>query len=362
MRRLSPLVGALLVAACGTHGAGGNAAATPTSSAARAAATPAPSSTSTPLIAVLRGGRVFLVDLEGRDVASEPGQVLQPAGAGGDRAAWIGQDGVLRAMGRNGRIEQLEKLSRTAQAALSPDGSRWLWSDGRFDAARSSWQSVLHLGGPVSEDRVVEQVTETGRALMPYRWDSAGAVAWLAPGGVGGYIPFYVAFGKAELVDVRNARIGRELAVPEGCGLTARAADGTAACETISASGVTLWLLRPDGSSTSIPLSRPRFNLAGNVSFRPGPVATLAAVGGAVGDSQHEVYSTDLVSVSAGTIRRFGPDGIAPAAGDWAWLEDGSLLGYGAAATPGELDVYIVAPDGRARKVTSGWPIGVLNG
>jgi hypothetical protein len=54
--------------------------------------------------------------------------------------------------------------------------------------------------------------------------------------------------------------------------------------------------------------------------------------------------------------------GLRPGGGAWSWLPDGSLLCYRpAGAAGGSPGVYVVAPDGSARQVTSsGIPVGVI--
>jgi hypothetical protein len=305
---------------------------------------------------------MVLVDLHGREVAAATEKVERPAGAGGSRATWVGTDGVLRALERDGSVHELQKLSsRSAWVQLSPDGTQWLWSDTQYNSGNSTFRSIVHLGAEGGKDVVIADVTDPSHQLLPYRWDSAGPLVMRSPVGVGGYILFFEAIGEVNVIDVLNGRIGKRVETPQRCALNARAADGTLACISRSDTGATLSLLKPDGSTSSIPLPRPEFQQAGNFSFRPGPVATTAVIGGAASvGPKAEQYVTGVISVGgASSMKRFGPDGFAPGEGDWAWLDDGSLVGYGSNGA-WELEVHVVAPDGSDRKLTTGRPVGVL--
>ena len=99
------------------------------------------------------------------------------------------------------------------------------------------------------------------------------------------------------------------------------------------------------------------------VSFAPGSVATTVVVGGATSAGPpSERYETDLLDIGSRTLRQFGPAGLRPVDGPWSWLPDGSLLAYRpAGAFGGDPGIYVVAPDGSAKKVLSaGTALGVI--
>jgi hypothetical protein len=313
-----------------------------------------------PLLVVVDGDRLKLVGLDGRDVASTTvAGGVGYAVAAGAAAAFVDAN-QLKSLHRDGSVETLATFAGAGgmPIAVAPGGRQWIWSDNALTG--STTRSSIHLSGTDGSDSVVESLTDptASRALRPYRWDSGGAVIEHGAVGIGGYILYFGATGDVDLLDPASRTVTPLWSGP--CVFQARASDGTIACLSQTDSGIVLKVGRPPGVQISIPLNRARFGQAGAISFKPGPTASLLVIGGARSNPDSEEYYTDLVDVAGdGNIRRFGPDGLRPGNGEWAWLDDGSLIEYG----PGTPAVtYVVAPDGRARQVTAGHPVGVVRG
>jgi hypothetical protein len=247
---------------------------------------------------------------------------------------------------------------------LSPDGQQWAWV-GQTVENDGLINSTLHIGS-LSGDRVIEVIGESQRALRPYRWDRAGLVVEHESIGRYGYAPFDPATGPVEMIDPQTGVL-HPLKNSADCYFLALALDGTTACETLSASGINLTLVRPDYSLWSMPLSKPGFNFAGNASFKLGSGPTTVLIGGSTFDPAHattsERMSTGTVDVDSGSIQLFGPTGIAPASGeDWVWLNDGSVIGEGWLQDPAtDSGVWVYSSDGSARRVSAGQAFGVLH-
>lgn len=341
----------------------------------RVAATPDAAPTSNPqrlLLAVTErqpnGGvstAVRLVDLAGTTVASTTGSLQTDAiGAAGGRLVFV--DGrQVRALAPEGTVTELGQLPAPylqlwGPIVLSPDGSAWAWASVTSSASGSD--STVYIGsGPV-----LRSTPEDGhRVLRLVVWNASGLVFEHAVTGLGGNYHFEFTTGPAELYDpVSGAR--RSL-TDAGCYFAAMAEDGTIACRVATptfAATRTLRIIHPDGLKIEVPLPYPTFNEAGDISFRPGVAARELAIGGLVGggDGAPDEYQTDLVDVATGSIHAFAP-GLRPGGGAWSSLPDGSLLCYRpAGAAGGSPGVYVVAPDGSARPVTSsGIPVGVIS-
>jgi len=353
---LVPLVFAL--AACGQATSPPSAA--PRAPAATPAATPTPDRT---LIAVTRDGSAGtttagLFTLDGRQVASITTAGLP--GLGGGMVTFV-DHGVLKGLTRDGTVEALGPIGSTG-AVVSPDAQHWMWST--FSSAGvNATSSRLVMGTRGGPDRVIAQQTAVGQALAPYSWTAAGPIYQSAAMGIGGYILFgdFVR-GPTYRFDPATGQVSTVLA-GTACTLADLAADGTIACYQNSTRA--LAVTAPGGRTVAVPLPTPAFNQWGAVSFGPGSSSAKLVVGGATGagaDGGQERYEMDLVDVGARTLRPFGPAGLRPAPGPWSWLPDGSLLAYRpAGAFGGDPGVYVVAPDGTARRVLpSGTPLGVI--
>jgi hypothetical protein len=341
--------------------------ATPAPDAAQAATSPgSPRS----LIAVVVEGSpttLHLVTLEGRDVArtSVP-SFASVAGVGGDMATFVVGD-QLKALRPTGTVETLGRLPgySAGKVIVSPDGQQWMWSV--YSSSGSSVNSKLMLSTRGGADRTIAEQTTTSepRILQPYRWGSAGPVYQSSAMGLGGYILFgEFTTGPTWRVDPATGQTAALLA-GNSCTLADLAPDGTIACFE-QPGGSLLNVLSPGGHVVQVPLPRPAFTHAGAVSFKPGSKAGTLVIGGATGagtSGGREQYETDLIDVGARSLHRFGPVGLRPGDGPWTWLPDGSLISYRPArALGGDPGVYLISPQGNARKVfASGTPIGVIS-
>ena len=270
--------------------------------------------------------------------------------------------GQLKGLKPSGSVETLGPLAgySAGPAVVSPDGQHWMW--GTFSSGSDGTvTSKLMLGSRGSADRVIDQEISQQRHLEPFRWTSAGPTYVAAPVGVGGYILFDIGGTPSWRFDPDTGKVTPLLAGTT-CKLGDLAQDGTIACLGMNS---TLDVLRPAGGVVEVALPKPAFTQRGAVSFAPGSVATTVVVGGATSAGPpSERYETDLLDIGSRTLRQFGPAGLRPVDGPWSWLPDGSLLAYRpAGAFGGDPGIYVVAPDGSAKKVLSaGTALGVITG
>jgi hypothetical protein len=365
MRSPLPLL-ALVVGLAGCAGQSATHAGSARSSA-PAASTPMPGRSLIAISDAAGAGRtaLSLVTLDGAQVARMvlPESAHPSPGVGGGMLTFV-DGGQLRGLTSSGKVEVLGPVAGSSSGpVVSPDGQHWMWADSSVSGMNIT--SRLILGSRGSPDRVIAQQTSQERRLAPYRWTSAGPTYVDAPSGIGGYILFAVGGSPSWHFDPDTGHVTSLLAGAT-CELADLAADGTVACIKSFAVG----LVSPTGHMAEVPLPRPAFNFYGAVSFAPGSSATTLVVGGATGagtDGKPEHYETDLLDVTSRTLRQFGPAGLRPVDGPWSWLPDGSLLTYRPAgpfgAFGGDPGVYVVAPDGSAKKVLStGEPLGVIAG
>jgi hypothetical protein len=275
--------------------------------------------------------------------------------------------GTLKGLTPSGTVETLGSLAGSADGAVvSPDGQHWMTATLTSDASGVTSQLVLGTRG--GADRVVARLTAQDRHLTPFRWTAAGPIYQHAVMGVGGYILFGDgASGSTYRFDAASGQVSTVLGTSDAsdCRLADLAADGTIACVR-SMPSLSLAVLSPGGHVVEMPLPRPAFNQYGAVSFLPGSGQRLV-IGGATSagsDGTPERYEIYLFDAGSRQLRPFGPAGLRPVAGPSSWLPDGSLLTYrpegAAGGSPG---IYVVQPDGSARKVlSSGTPLGVIAG
>jgi hypothetical protein len=326
--------------------------------AASAAPSPAPTRDRT-LIAVAQeaspaGATIGLYTLDGRLVAQAPLPAPRAASVAGGAVTFL-DGGTLKALTRDGTVETLGPAG--GLPVVSPDGRQWMWSASSFgaDGAVSSRLVLTTRGGP---DRVIARQTAVGRSLQPFRWTAAGPTYQSAATGIGGYILFGdTARGAVTSFDPATGQVTTRLG-DGGCAVGDLAADGTIAC----LENASLAVLSPGGHTVALPLPMPAFTQAGAVSFAPGSNTRLV-IGGATSAGAaggQERYELDVVDSGARTVRALGPAGLRPAGA--SWLPDGSLLAYRpAGAFGGDPGVYVVAPDGAARRVLpSGTPLGAI--
>lgn len=277
--------------------------------------------------------------------------------ASGSRIFVVERGGALKALHRDGSVEELGNLASTTPTPIvaSPDGNSWLW--GTLD---TNGKGTVYAGTKGASPRVVDQSTETARAVRPYSWTQRGPAIEHGAVGIGGYILFYTATGPIDLVDPASASI-TSLNGTTDCSFSDLATNGMNACFP-HGKGHTLSLMAAGGQVTSVALPADRFAVEGAAYFSPNGDQVI--VGGATGaGAGNERFATDLVKTSDGSITPLSLDNVRPANGEWAWMPDGSLIVYRpqvAAAGPG---VWLVGPSGTITKLaTTGEPIGVLTG
>ena len=366
---LSGVVLALALAGCGRGQDTSHRPASPVPT----ASAPVPSQPPTvipPLIAVAdRTGdgetTLSLVSLDGHQVA----HTIVPAsaswqGVGGGLLTFV-DHGTLKGLKPSGAVETLGSLAGSADGAVvSPDGQHWMTATLTSDASGVTSQLVLGTRG--GADRVVARLTAQDRHLTPFRWTAGGPIYQHAVMGVGGYILFGDgASGPTYRLDAGSGQVSTVLGTSDAsdCRLADLAADGTIACVR-SMPSLSLAVLSPGGHVVEMPLPRPAFNQYGAVSFLPGSGQRLVIGGATSAGPNQEQYVTYLFDAGSRQLRPFGPAGLRPVAGPSSWLPDGSLLTYrpegAAGGSPG---IYVVRPDGSARKVlASGTPLGVITG
>ena len=356
-RRLLPILLALVAfaTACVQPGA-------PASRTTAAPPTPSARPTPAPIVAIddrAAAGVARLVDLNGAEVARAP----VPAGAvfvgvGGGRLIWRDAT-ALRALGTDGRVTQVGTLpALPSSLVVSPDGTGWVWS--RSEAQGEQTHSVLYLN-----DRPITESTEPGRALQAVTWTVRGVVVEHAVLGLGGYVPIGGVTGPAELVNVQSGT--RQPLTDDKCLFAALATDGTLSCRQPvqgrwGASVVRI--VHPGGSRVDVKVPSDRFRFAGDTSFKPELETTTLAIGGATGAGAAgggEMYETDIVDAGSAIVHRFGPPGLLPGDGPWAWLPDGSLISWRPPGSGGSPGVYVAGLTGSVRQITpTGRPVGVI--
>lgn len=391
-RWIGALAAVALLSACGSA-TGERSGATSPSPTSFPTSSPA-SAPASPLIAVLDQNETVLrlVTLDGVEVASAS-PAYPVVGVGGSRAVYLqysyhrntgggdsaGADITLKALNRDGSIEILgqfpghftDSLDIFGGFVLSPDGSQWLYTEGRGAIAPSLTTSRLHLVSYGGSDRVIASLESSGTGAGPiivsaYRWDDGGALVAHRNAGEGDVGAPPGAHGDTYMLEPASASLSPLWSytpgAPGACDLVARAIDGTIAC-LIGAhqTGYTLKIGKPSNLSVSIPFKTDDVNYYFAVAFKPGSTASVAAVGHCdVGTGAPLACSTDVVDFETGQFHRFGPDGVTPPGFSWAWLDDGSLLEVGQSAD--HYVTYVVSPGGTARLLTTGRAVGVLSG
>jgi hypothetical protein len=361
MRRwMGLLVATLVLAACGS---GSTAGTSPSGS-----ATPSPSLSPNTLIVIADFSQsaygttptvLHLVRPDGTEV----NQLTLKAGATtttarGSRIFVVEQDGSLKALHRDGSVEDLGSLGTTlldGSVVASSDGNTWVWG-----TTSSGSHGTVFAGAKGAAPRVLEQSDETGRAVRPYSWTQRGLTIEHGGLGIGGYILFYTATGPIDLVDPVTGTI-TPINHTSDCSFSDLATSGTIACFP-QATMHTLSLIAQGGKVTTVALAADRFAREGAAYFSPN--GDQVAVGGATGSGPgKELFATDLVNTGDGTIKPLGLDGVRPADGPWAWLSDGSLIVYRPQVAAAGTGVWLVGPTGTVTKLAAGGlPIGVLSG
>jgi len=351
---------AVLLAGCG--GGSGGTGSSPSSSA-------TPSSTPLPELIVIADypqsspdttpTLLHLVRLDGTEV----NQLTLKAGAvtttaRGSRIFVVEQGGVLKALHRDGSVEDLGNLGTTSldgSTVASPDGNTWLW--GTLDTGS---QGTVYAGAKGSAPRVIEQSHDPIRAVRPYSWTQRGPSVEHGALGIGGYILFYTATGPIDLLEPVSGKV-TPVNHTTDCSFSDLATNGTIACFPHTTPH-TLSLIADNGQVITVALPADRFAREGAAYFSPNDDQLV--VGGATGAGPgQEQFATDLIKTSHGTARPLGLDGVRPAEGPWAWLSDGSLIVYRPQFASAASGVWLVGPSGTVTKLAgTGQPIGVLTG
>jgi hypothetical protein len=302
---------------------------------------------------------LHLVRLDGTEMNTltlKPGATTTTAR--GSRIFAIDQSGALTALHRDGSVEDLGNLgAATLVGSLraSPDGNTWLW--GAYD---TSGQATVSLGSKGAAARVVEQSHEMTRAVRPFSWAQSGPTVEHGAVGIGGYILFYTATGPVDLVDPVSGTV-TAVNHTSDCSFSDRATNGTIACFPHGTKH-SLSLITVNGQITTVTLPADRFTVEGAAYFSPNDDQVVVGGATAAGPGQ-EVFATELVKISDGSIRPLALDGVRPAEGPWGWFSDGSLVVYRPKFAAAGAGVWLVGPTGTITKLAIGGdPIGVLTG
>jgi hypothetical protein len=373
MRRIPATLGAVLLAAVLALAACAGQAGVPSPSPS-IATTPTPSPTPDPiLVSIDRASPTDTIRMRRMSDGSEVAKTEVPsgsviAGVGGGRVVWLEAGTVLKAMDTQGKVTPVAQLPAPSagKIVLSPDGTRWAWT--RTEVSGAQIHSVVYV-----KDKPVVDSTEAARIVQPVEWTARGIVVEHATTGLGGYIPLGDVTGRTELLNPDSG--ARKALTDEGCLFLDLATDGTFACR-IPARGLwgarTIHIVHADGSKADIdtPVAG-HFQYAGAASFRPDLQTQQMVIGGATGSGATgtppgagERYETDVIDLTSNTMRPYGPTGLEPGAGSWAWAPGSWLVSWrpdGAAG--GEPGIYLVALTGATHRLAkSGQPVGVIAG
>lgn len=286
------------------------------------------------------------------------------ARAAGGRIFVLGEDGSLKAIHRDGSVEDLGSLGSSPPSGfvVSPDGKRWLWS--RYDA--NGLSQVVHLAGDGLAARVVAQSQSIDKSVRAYSWTTAGAFISHQPNGIGGYILFDSPFGPVDRMD--PDKYSTTPVQTGNCVFSDMAADGTVACFSGGSdqNSRAISVIKKDGTSTTLQLARPRFSQEGDSFFsRDGRLLSVGGAANAGTYGQPEQFGTDVITTTDGSIKRLAIDGVRPSdqMQGQAWLADGSLVVFrpdGAAGGPA--GVFLVGPSGNVTQLGGrGTPIGLIS-
>jgi len=345
---------------------------TPTATVATASTTPTAQGQSRQLIVLAELGDqpgIRLVTPGGQVVANHPFAFDQgpPQAVAGDRVFVTTLDGHLKAIGRDGTVEDLGPLGRCCSRIVpSPDGKRWLWAT-LDDNGGPEVTSQIHVAGIGLADRVLEVYTGNSELLRPYAWTAAGVFIEVARTGIGGYFPFGAPVGPIHRLDLDTGK-ATPLAAADGCTLGDVAHDGTIACFIGSDTATSLRLVAPNGGTKNIGLPRPQFTIPGEAWFDPSGTIVMAAGATGMGNGflhpepLTEEFTTYLVKLD-GSLAQLGPAGLRPALGARSWLSSQQLvLWRPVGAAGGQPGLYVLDIDGHSNFIADqGIPVGVLS-
>jgi hypothetical protein len=329
-------------------------------------ATPSPTAPQTVIIEVstppgLAGPQtIHWVTTSGNEVASKLLANNQAIlGAGGSHVLIYRTDGHVLDLRMDGTSEDVGSgmpsstgpgaVSIPGRAAVSPDGTRWIWWETVKQSANGNGVSItskITLAGIGASPRTVAQATEDNHHLAPYRWTLADPLISHNAMGVGGYFAFDdLAFGQ---VDQLNLATGQQIVVgtPDS-GAVDLAGNGAKAYTQFQGSHRILSVTGPGLRGLSVTL--PTTGAAGGVMFDASSSHLVFATSPVNGPG-HEQYETDIVDLNSGARTKFGPADVQPS----LWLPDGRLVEFAnGALTGGSTATYVVSLDGTATKLSS---------
>ena len=361
---------ALLLAGCGASTpAGGNPGTTGT-----ATRTPAPAPTPTataPAVFVLlvqdaTSSRARFVRRDGVEIDSVPlPQDLRFFAVGGDRLWYVSATGHLHAVAGNGADVDhgvLEGMPQNSVGwgglAVSPDGSRWIWSYVIGDGT-GSLHSRMEVAGTGRAPRVVaDENRSDSEYLEPIAWTDAGIVVADQPGGIGGGPLFFDDryWWDTRLYDPLSLTARPLTGRTQDCPFNDIAKDGSFTCVSSGGSSTgtgTVVLHRADGSSRRLSIAA-QVTVAGDAMIAPDGARIAVGV-----SSRENSVDTYLIALRTGATTRTGPAGDVPV----AWLPDGSLVLENVVdpLTGPANDAAILAPDGRITQLGVGAYLGALD-
>ena len=291
-------------------------------------------------------------------------QKSRVARAAGGRIFVIGDLGALKAIHRDGSVEDLGSLGSGPPSGfvVSPDGKHWLWST--YDA---NGLSQVHLAGDGLAARVVAQLQSMDKSVRAYSWTTAGAFISHQPNGIGGYILFDGPFGAVDRMDAD--KYSTTPVQTGNCVFSDMAAEGTVACFPAGSdqNSRAISIIKKDGTLKTLQLAMPRFSQEGDAFFsRDGRLLSVGGAANAGTNGQPEQFGTDVITTTDGSIKRLAIDGVRPSdqMQGQAWLDDGSLVVFRPdAAAGGSPGVFIVGSGGKVTQLGGrGTPIGLISG
>ena len=229
--------------------------------------------------------------------------------------------GRVRPDGSTSTVALLDPAPASFGLAVSPDGSRWVWSvvTGTTVLTSSVW-----TGGISTPPRQLVSTTSDparGPVYVTRAWPKSGPVVMEQPVGIGGRILFDDAVGQADRLDVDSGKLTKLLEAE--CQFDDITADGTIAC-TDNQHPRTFVLVHPDGSRTTV--EAPGKGEYG--SARLDPRGRLLAIGYEVDDPNvagfdgKVIMGCDIVDLETGQHTTVTRGGLTPA----GWLPSGQLV------------------------------------
>src|SRR6266853_3047722 len=221
-------------------------------------------------------------------------QGTRVARAAGGRVFVLGETGALKAIHRDGSVEDLGSLGVGPPTGfvVSPDGKRWLWS-----TLEGNQLSQVHLAGDGLAPRVVAQIQSGNTSVRAYSWTAGGGFISHQPNGIGGYILFDASLGPADRLD--PDKYSTTPVQTGNCMFSDMAGDQTVACFPPGSdpNSPAISVMRKDGTTKTLQLAMPRFAQEGDAFFsRDGSRLSVAGAANAGTNNQPEQYGTDVIA------------------------------------------------------------------